>query len=411
MAGVPTSPPLEPSADRRLALAATLPPPPRGAGRPWTRDASPLEIETRAELDLHLADGSLRGLTLLGLHLDLDPPDLSAVDVHDALFVGCRFVDNEASADVVRRGGSVVPVLAGVPYPTTPSRLYTADDLVAGFDTGGFEATYDTVVFRHFTSHGGPVPDVREALAQRLHDAGIDRALATLQLSTPRPRIVGIMGGHAVPRGAPAYRLAADLAYELARAGRVVATGGGPGVMEAANLGAYLAGGDRTEADLVDAIDRLAGAPDFHHPEGYTRVAVEVRKAHHTDEPRAGGLSVPTWLYGHEPANLFAGAIAKYFSNALREDTLLHLAGGGVVFAPGWAGTVQEIFQAATKAFYRTEGEPAPLVFLDRSYWTRTVPVPALLEPLLAAAPQGDLRRLILVTDEVAQAVTVLTGG
>ena len=63
-----------------------------------------------------------------------------------------------------------------------------------------------------------------------------------------------------------------------------------------------------------------------------------------------GGLALPTWLYGHEPANLFAGQIGKYFSNAVREDTILRLSRGGIVFAPGWAGTVQEVFQAATKS-------------------------------------------------------------
>ena len=88
-----------------------------------------------------------------------------------------------------------------------------------------------------------------------------------------------------------------------------------------------------------------------------------------------GGLAIPTWLYGHEPANLFAAGIAKYFSNAIREDTILRLARGGVVFAPGRAGTVQEIFQAATKVFYLSDGPSGPLVFLDSAFWTATVPM------------------------------------
>jgi MinD-like ATPase involved in chromosome partitioning or flagellar assembly len=42
------------------------------------------------------------------------------------------------------------------------------------------------------------------------------------------------MGGHAQPRGSVVYRLAATLGWRLARAGKLVLTGGGPGVMEAA---------------------------------------------------------------------------------------------------------------------------------------------------------------------------------
>jgi predicted Rossmann-fold nucleotide-binding protein len=383
-----------------------VPTPPR---RPWTHDASPNEVESREELDVHLAFGTLAGLTVLGLRLDLEPPDLTTVDVTDTLFVGCRFASREAAADVVSRGASVVPVLLDVPYPTTPSRLYRADDLAAGFDTGGFEAMYDTIVFRHFTARGGPLPDVREALAQRLHDAGIDSALGVMTATWDKRHIIGVMGGHAVPRGAPPYRLAAVLAHQLARSGRLVATGGGPGVMEAANLGSYLRG--CTEDELTAAIDRLAAAPNFLDHEPYTAAALAERNRHPAFHEYDGGLAIPTWLYGHEPANLFAGAIAKYFSNAIREDTLLRVARGGVVFAPGWAGTVQEVFQAATKAFYRTDGDSGPLVFLDRDYWTRTVPVASLLGPLLAAAPAGDLRGLIFITDEVVEAVAVLTDG
>jgi predicted Rossmann-fold nucleotide-binding protein len=381
-------------------------------------DATPDEIESRAELDHHLAKGSLAGLTLQGLRLDTDPPDLSGVDLTDALFVGCRFASVAVETDLVSRGAHVIPGFLDLPYPTHPARLYTADDLAAGFGAGGFAGMYDTVVYEHFRAHGGALPEVREALAQRLHDHAIDNALYDAirgWLAHHGPEsVVGVMGGHAVPRGSAPYRLAATLGWELARADQLVVTGGGPGVMEAANLGAYFAG--RPAADLTAAIDRLAAAPDFLDHEPYTAAALEVRERFPpavADGPdawaRGGGLAIPTWLYGHEPANLFAGRVAKYFSNAIREDMILRLARGGIVFAAGRAGTVQEVFQAATKTFYGTDGASGAYVFLDRAFWTETLPIEKLLRPLMALSPFGDLSSTIHVTDDVAEAVRVLT--
>ncbi|GAA4144374.1 LOG family protein [Phytohabitans flavus] len=379
-------------------------------------DTTPEEVESRAELDLHLGTGSLAGLTIQGLRLDAEPvPDLSHVDVTGTLFIGCHFATVDAEADVVLRGAHVVPPFRDMPFPSHPAHLYTAEDLAAGFESGGFAGMYDTVVYEHFLAVGGALPTVREALAQRLHDHGIDNALADVTLSWLARHgpgsVIGVMGGHAVPRGSSAYRLAAALGWELARAGRLVVTGGGPGVMEAANLGAYLATRDAEE--LTAAIDQLSAAPDFLDHDAYTAVALDVRArftpSDDVDWPSRGGLAIPTWLYGHEPANLFAGRIAKYFSNAIREDTILRLARGGIVFAPGRAGTVQEVFQAATKTFYGTDGASGAYVFLDRAFWTETLPIQSLLRPLLALAPAGDLSSTIHVTDDVHEAVRVLT--
>ncbi|MER7888936.1 hypothetical protein ABTX15_03835 [Micromonospora sp. NPDC094482] len=396
-------------------------PPPADVIEPHPTD----EIETRAEFDRRLATGSLAGLTVQGLRLDLAPvPDLTAVTVTGTLFVGCRFASREVGADLVRRGANVVPPFSGLPYPTQPSHLYTPEELAAGFAEGGFAGMYDTRVYAHFRAHGGALPDVREALGQRLHDHGVDNALADATrawLAAYGPQsVVGIMGGHAVPRGSVSYRMAAVLGWELARADRLVVTGGGPGVMEAANLGAYLAG--RPAEELTAAIDLLAAAPDFTDHDRYTAAALGVReryapppvpqqRAADLGWARTGGLAIPTWLYGHEPANLFAGRIAKYFSNAIREDTILRLARGGIVFAPGRAGTVQEVFQAATKTYYGTDGASGAYVFLDRAYWTRELPVESLLRPLLGASPFGDLSPTIHLTDDVREAVRVLTAA
>jgi predicted Rossmann-fold nucleotide-binding protein len=389
-----------------MASVPTPPPPDVIA----LHDHTPDEIESLAELAGHLRANTLAGKVVEGLDLRgrTDPP-LQTVDVRNTLFVGCQFDDVDTAVDLLRRGAVVVPAFVGVPYPTHPSRLYTPEDLAAGFAEGGFSGMFDTVVYDHFRAAGGAVPNVREALVQRVHDYGIDNALAafvTAWVAANGPgKAIGVMGGHAVTRGHRHYRAAAELSWRLARADRLVVTGGGPGVMEAANLGAFLAG-HPLEA-LSGAIDELAVAPDYRDHEDYTAVALRVRERF--ANPDHGGLAIPTWLYGHEPANLFAAQIAKYFSNAIREDTILRLSRGGIVFAPGLAGTVQEIFQAATKTFYATDGISGPFVFLDEEHWTRRLPIREVLTPLLAASPAGDLSGLIHITDDLDEATALLS--
>ncbi len=54
---------------------------------------------------------------------------------------------------------------------------------------------------------------------------------------------VSIFGSARTPRTSPEYKLAENIASGLAKAGYAIITGGGPGIMEAANKGAVEAGG------------------------------------------------------------------------------------------------------------------------------------------------------------------------
>ena len=109
-------------------------------------------------------------------------------------------------------------------------------------------------------------------------------------------------------------------------------------------------------------------------------------------------LGVPTWHYGKEPPNLFATAIGKYFFNSVREDGLIGVASGGVVFAPGASGTVQAIFLNANNNAYPPIGaRPTPMVFLGRDFWD-----PARFDP--APRPPGAHRKPVFpLVDKLAR--------
>jgi predicted Rossmann-fold nucleotide-binding protein len=288
-----------------------------------------------------------------------------------------------------------------LPYDPFRTGLYTREELMAGWPG----ETLDGRIERHVHDHGFRAPPAAEALAQRLHDHSIDVALSELLCADPRQRVVGIMGGATTRRDDPWYRRAAELARLLTRSGFVVATGGGPGTMEAANLGAFLASHD--DGALDEALRILARVPAYEDDvRPYMACAAEVRERFPTGET---SLAIPTWFYPGEPVGQFASHIAKYFANALREDGLLARCTAGVVFLPGAAGTVQEIFDAATPNYYGSRGEPAPMVLVDREHWTTTLPAWPLLRALAGRRPMADRIALVDSVDEAPAALAALT--
>ncbi len=327
------------------------------------------------------ADCSLAHVTLVNLDLrkvDLNWSQLGA----DAttLLLGCR-LELEDEIELRRLGAQLLSAPYDLPYTPLRRRLYTWQELATPHEANRPETT-DLRIYEHF-SERRIRPDIRESLWQRLHDFSIDEALRNLldfdEEGLSRRRSVGFMGGHGTRRDAPDFRRAAHTARLLGEAGYFVCSGGGPGIMEAANLGAYFA--NLPLADLERALDILAKAPHYTDP-GFQEAAQEVLAAY---PEGAESLAIPTWFYGHEPSNLFATYIAKYFSNSIREDTLLAISLHGIVFAAGSAGTTQEIFMDAAQNHYATYHFISPMVFLGR----RRYEVDTLIYPLLRQLAHG----------------------
>ena len=360
-----------------------------------------IDIESLADFDTHVGKTRhLNGWFLQSVDLRERTEALRTVDPRGAVFLGCQFAPS-VEHELRRSGALLFPRLPDLPFDPYRAQLYDATEL---YGVADYATSVDAAVYAW--SHSGPAELLTGKLGMTLHDHAITDALSDATASLERRSVVGIMGGHALPRGDDGYRAAAELGRSLTREGRTVLTGGGPGAMEAANLGAYLSS---WPGALEDALMIMTPAPTFVPSlDAWAGAAFEVRGRWPVAE--AGrSLSIPTWFYGHEPTNVFATEIAKYFSNALREDTLLHYCGGGVVYLPGQAGTVQEIFQAVTENFYAADASlVVPLILIGRKYWTDVYPAWPLLQRLGAGRAMGEL---IYCVDDVKEAAELLTAG
>jgi uncharacterized protein (TIGR00730 family) len=119
------------------------------------------------------------------------------------------------------------------------------------------------------------------------------------------------------------YQLAREVGRELARAGFATITGGGPGIMEAANRGAHEAGG-----------------PSY-------------------------GLNI---LLPHEQgANPYCDASVEFRYFFVRKVMLVKYSCAFIVM-PGGLGTLDELFEAATLIQCRKIG-PFPLVLVGSRFW------------------------------------------
>ena len=384
------------------------------------------EIETISEVKTLLAKG---GTISRCAFQDINFKELEVTgngcSFEHCLFMGCRFTkEMKALID----GTNLVFSHIDVPYNAFRNTLYTAETLYEGYELGNpdsYKDCFDSKVYEHYLRMGKTATDVKETLARTLHDRAISDSVHELLSQYDERRIIGIMGGHGLLRTDKTYRKIVYISKQLTELGYLMVSGGGPGAMEATHLGAFLAG--RTEEDVEQALKILSIAPsykdrewldtamrviDSYNPSSIFPSFGGARGGFHLSSqsasPRGGregavSLGIPTWLYGHEPATPFATHIAKYFENAIREDSILTIAKGGIIYSPGSAGTMQEIFQDAVQNHYLSFGYASPMVFLDTDYWTSQMPVYPMLQQLSEA---GRYKNLILsIGDEVEEIV------
>ena len=134
---------------------------------------------------------------------------------------------------------------------------------------------------------------------------------------------VTVFGSARFPEGSAYYRLGVELGRTLARAGFAVITGGGPGMMEAANRGAKEAGGVSIGCNII---------------------------LPHEQEPNP---------YVDEVVNF------NYFF--VRKVILVKYS-CAFVCLPGGFGTLDEMFEAATLIQCHKIG-PFPLMLIGKSFW------------------------------------------
>ncbi len=173
---------------------------------------------------------------------------------------------------------------------------------------------------------------------------------------------VTVFGSARVADGDPAYAMARRIGGELAEAGFAVITGGGPGVMEAANRGAHEAGGLSIGCNIE--------LPHEQHLNPYVDVSIEFH----------------------------------YF---FARKTMFVKYSDAFVILPGGFGTLDELFESLT-LIQTGKIKHFPVVLLGHAYWDglvawmRDVQLPA------GAIAQADLD-LLRVTDDPEEAVAIIT--
>ena len=168
---------------------------------------------------------------------------------------------------------------------------------------------------------------------------------------------VTVFGSARINQGQPYYELARQMGREISRLGFTVMTGGGPGIMEAANRGAREAGGPSVACNVE--------LPHEQKPNDY----------------------LDRWV------------TLRYF---FVRKTLLVKYSYAFVIMPGGAGTLDEFFEALT-LIQTGKIRNFPIVVMGVEYWRELVDFMGKMAEFGTIA-RGDLQ-LIQVTDSVEEAI------
>lgn len=349
---------------------------------------------------LHTEEKTISHCAFKNVNLTAETDLALSHEYEDCIFLGCTLPKGFKKHI---KNSIVFPNMTNT-YDCFRSCLYTAQTLYEGYKTGdpdSYENCYDGIVYRNYLREGKQATNIKETLARSLHDHSISNALHGLLNNFNEKQIVGVMGGHGLLRTETQFEQVSRISKRLTEMGSIMITGGGPGAMEATHLGAWMAG--RTEEEFADALNILRIAPCFKDRLWLDTAMQVVDKYPQKDYISIG---VPTWLYGHEPSTPLATCIAKYFDNSIREDGILTLAYGGIIYTPGSAGTLQEIFQDAVQNHYLSFGYASPMCFLGKKFWTEDVPVYPFIQDMVA---RGRYKNLIIsLTDDNEEVVKEL---
>jgi predicted Rossmann-fold nucleotide-binding protein len=377
-----------------------------------------IEIDTIKTFEKWLKEGIPYKAAIQNLNITTFENEILNHTYKGCLFLGCEMT-NLAAGHISLTEGLVIVDRNEMSFKIHRAHLYHPMELFAGFDLdnqAGYQASYDYKIYKEYVETGMETPpSIATSLARRLHDHSITDALYE---EIDGEKIVAIMGGHGMERQDPYYLKIAKISRKLSQKGFLMVSGGGPGAMEATHFGAYFAG--RSEKEMIQALDNMKLRPanaeigkEYADKDWLHRAW----KVYHNYPIPAGAekisksIGVPTWLYGHEPPTLFATHIAKYFANSVREDGLLTIAKYGVIFAPGSAGTTQEIFQDAAQnhyAAYNTHDMKkyvSPMILFGVKAWTEDRPLWDFIQKTSHGRPYGELLHLTEDVDVIIERI------